>query len=92
MYSFKSSKINDYETYLSTRPKKTFPLPLDFPNVCESNNLNYKLYQERLTTSSNVYLNSPIYNKPVSRSYYNMQKKFINGSYKIVLQDMQELN
>jgi len=94
MYYIKSSlsKFYDLDIYMATRPKRIIPLPIDYPQVCASNNLNYKLYQKQLTTSSNNYLNSPIWNKPVSRSYDIKQRSFINGTNRIILEDMQELN
>jgi hypothetical protein len=93
MYYIKSSlsKFYDLDTYLATRPKRIIPLPINYPQGA-SNNLNFRLYQKQLTTSSNNYLNSPIWNKPVSRSYDIKQRNFINGTNRIILEDMQELN
>lgn len=60
-FAFKSRA---HEVFMETRPKVVVPIPLDMPGGC--GNLNYSLYRPQLFTSSNVYLNCPIWQIPGS--------------------------
>ena len=82
----------EIQTYLATKPVVIKPKPLDSTNGCS--NLNYTLYANRLFTSSNIYLDSPIWHQPIidMPSYQESRINNINGINRLILEDMRELS
>ena len=97
-FSFQS---RDHDIFMETRPKVIKPIPMDMPGgQC---NFNYSLYsptiQPQLFTSSNVYLNCPIWSRPlepmirvINDDYRKSRYDSIDDVHRIIFEDMQYMN
>lgn len=90
-------KSRAHEIFMETRPKIVVPIPLDMPGGCS--NLNYSLYRPQLFTNSNVYLNCPIWHRPLepiirtlNDDYRESRREYFNNAYRIILEDMRDMN
>lgn len=91
-----ATKFTEYNTYLSTKPNIINPIPLNIKNGC--NTLNYKPFQLKLNTNSDIYLNNPIWHKPLQTSYLELNNNYfksrinnIDNIQKIIYEDIKEL-
>ena len=93
-FSFKSL---EHDLFMETRPNVIRPIPLDMPGgQC---NFSYVPYQRQLFTSSNVYLNCPIWRRPlepelriVNDEYRQSRYDGITDAHRLIFEDMRELN
>jgi hypothetical protein len=93
-FSFHS---RDHDIFMETRPKVIKPIPMDMPGgQC---NFNYNLYTPQLFTSSEVYLNCPIWRQPlqpmiqvINDDYRKSRYDSIDDVHRIIFEDMRDMN
>ena len=92
-----SFTATEHDVFMLTRPKTVKPIPLDMPGGC--GNLNYSLYRPQLFTTSNVYLDCPIWRRPLETKtekhmteYMDNRWNAFDNAYRIIFEDMREMN
>ena len=89
---------NDGEIFMKTRPVVIKPIPMDIQpeGPC---NFNFKRYAPQLFTSSNIYLDSPIWRRPLENTFrinnLDYRRARYDGIYdihRLILEDMKEMN
>ena len=86
-----------HNIFMQTRPQIIKPIPLDMPGGC--GNLNYSLYRPQLFTNSNIYLDCPIWRRPLETKtekhmteYMDNRLNAFDDAYRIIFEDMREMN